>query len=162
MASAILQPSRVFQVEHPWRLGRQVLRAGPASGPLFPSPSSSLLTARGLRLSYWPRSPVLYGTAPQTGARQPSEPLRCRQGPWTTPVVLRRPIHQPLGSPFLLRFCSSDVHGPFPSPTGLFTAPAPSSLHPRLCSCSPRRSPGPHPHWLGNVHSVCRRLKIFF
>lgn len=77
MASAILQPSRVFQVEHPWRLGRQVLRAGPASGPLFPSPSSSLLTALGLQLSYWFRSPVLYDTAPQTEASEPLEsPLR--------------------------------------------------------------------------------------
>lgn len=94
---------------------------------------------------------------PQTEARQSSEPLRCRQGPWTTPVILRRPIRQPLGSPFLLRVCSSDMHRPFSSPTGLSAAPAPSSLHPKLCSCSPRRSPGPHPHWLGNVHSVCRR-----
>lgn len=64
MASALLQPSRVFQVEHPWWLGRQVLRAGPVSGPLFPSPSSSLLTALGLQLSCWPRSPVVYDTAP--------------------------------------------------------------------------------------------------
>lgn len=94
---------------------------------------------------------------PQTEAQQSSEPLRCRQGPWTTPVVLRRPIRQPLSSPFLLRVCSSDMHRPFSSPTGLSAAPAPSSLHPKLCSCSPRRSPGPHPHWLGNVHSVCRR-----
>ena len=158
MASAILQPSRVFQVEHPWRLGRQVLIAGPGSGPFFPSTSSSLLTALGLQLSYWPGSPVLYSAAPRTEARQSSEPLRCRQGLWATPVVLRRPTCQPLGSPFLLRVCSSDMHGPCQSPRGLSAAPAPSSFHPRLSGCSPRCSPGPtHTGWV--MYTLCADVR---
>lgn len=35
--------------------------------------------------------------------------------------------------------------------------PGPGCLCPRPCCCSPHLSPGPHPYWLGYVHSVCRR-----
>lgn len=59
--------------------------------------------------------------------------------------------------PLFLRVCSSDVRRPFPSPTGLSAAPDPGGIHPTLRSCSPHLSPGPHPYWLGYVHSVCRR-----
>lgn len=43
-----------------------------------------------------------------------------------------------------------------PPPPG-FLIPGPGRLCPRLCCCSPHLSPGPHPYWLGYVHSVCRR-----
>lgn len=93
---------------------------------------------------------------PQTEARQSSEPLDADKALLDHSCYPQEAYPPAPGSPFLLRSAASTCIGPS-APTGLSAAPAPSSLHPKLCSRSPPPSPGPHPHWLGNVHSRCRR-----
>lgn len=98
-------------------------------------------------------SPAVWLQTLSDGDKAPSSllPLRRRYG------LCKGPSASLHGSALFLRVCSSGVCRAFPIPRELSAAPAPSSLHPSLCCCSPHLSPGPHPYWLGYVHSVCRR-----